>query len=94
MLDGHHNVKGEVFRDLWTLQAGDEIILWAGEQARRYRVAEAVILPERDQPLEVRLANARYIQPTSDERLTLITCWPDDDNSHRAVVVALPVEAE
>ncbi len=88
VLDGHHNIDGEVFRDLWTLQPGDEIVLWAGEAARDYRVTEVLILPERDQPLDVRLANARYIQPTTDERLTLITCWPYEDNSHRAVVVA------
>jgi LPXTG-site transpeptidase (sortase) family protein len=88
VLDGHHNIDGEVFRDLWTLQRGDDIVLWAGNQARDYRVDEVLILPERDQPRAVRLANARYIQPTDDERLTLITCWPYEDNSHRAVVVA------
>lgn len=94
VLDGHHNIAGEVFRDLWTLQAGDEITLVAGAEQRRYRVVETLILPERDQPLEVRLANARHIQPTADERLTLITCWPYDDNSHRVVVVAFPAAGE
>jgi sortase A len=49
-----------------------------------------MILPERDQPIEVRLANARYIQPTDDERLTLITCWPYESNTHRVVVIAFP----
>jgi sortase A len=91
VLDGHHNVAGEVFRDLWILREGDEIILAAGAAQRRYRVADTLILPERDQPLDVRLANAAHIQPTADERLTLITCWPYDDNSHRVVVVAFPV---
>jgi len=94
VLDGHHNVKGEVFRDLWTLQAGDEITLYAGEQLRRYRASQALILPEKDQPLEVRLANARYIQPSEDERLTLVTCWPYENNTHRTVVVALPQEED
>jgi len=92
VLDGHHNVLGEVFRDLWTLQAGDEITLMGEGQTRQYRVSEVLILPERDQPLAVRLANARYIQPTEDERLTLVTCWPYEDNSHRTVVVAFPRE--
>jgi sortase A len=92
VLDGHHNVLGEVFRDLWTLQAGDEITLMGAGQTRQYRVSEVLILPERDQPLAVRLANARYIQPTGDERLTLVTCWPYEDNSHRTVVVAFPGE--
>jgi sortase A len=92
VLDGHHNIKGEVFRNLWTLQAGDEIQLYAGDKKRGYRVDEVLILPEKDQPLDVRLANARYIQPTGDERLTLITCWPYENNTHRAVVVAKPME--
>jgi sortase A len=68
--------------------------LWAGDEMRLYQVAETLILPERDQPLEVRLANAQYIQPTDDERLTLITCWPYEDNSHRAVVIARPIHQE
>jgi sortase A len=90
VLDGHHNIKGEAFRDLWTLQKGDEIILSAGGQSRAYTVSEVLILPEKNQPLEVRLANAEYIQPTNDERLTMITCWPYESNTHRVVVVAFP----
>lgn len=90
VLDGHHNVQGEVFRGLWTLEAGDEITLYAGTKARHYVVRDVLILPEKGQPLAVRLANARYIQPTADERLTLITCWPYENNTHRTVVVALP----
>ena len=92
VLDGHHNIKGEVFRDLWTLQARDVIFLAAGDASQRYVVDEVLILPERDQPLDVRLRNAGYIQPTEDERLTLVTCWPYDDNSHRTLVVARPRE--
>lgn len=90
VLDGHHNIKGEAFRDLWTLQSGDEIVLYAGGQSRSYLVREVLILPEKNQPLETRLANAQYIQPTTDERLTMITCWPYESNTHRVVVVAFP----
>ena len=92
VLDGHHNIKGEVFRDLWTLQAGDEIVLYAGSEARSYIVHDVLILPEKGQPLEVRLSNARYLLPTKDERLTLVTCWPYENNTHRTVVVAYPQE--
>ncbi len=90
VLDGHHNIQGEVFRDLWALEAGDEITLSAGERTRVYRVSEVLILPEKGQPMEVRLRNASYIQPTEDERLTLITCWPYNNNTHRTVVIAFP----
>ncbi|MCQ3976939.1 MAG: hypothetical protein DPW09_26215 [Anaerolineae bacterium] len=90
VLDGHHNIKGEAFRDLWTLQSGDEILLYAEGRSRSYIVSEVLILPERNQPLEVRLANAQYIQPTNDERLTLVTCYPYESNTHRVVVTAFP----
>jgi sortase A len=92
VLDGHHNIKGEVFRDLWTLQAGDEIVLYAAGASRRYAVHEVLILPEKGQPLDVRLANARYLLPTDDERLTLVTCWPYENNTHRTVVMAFAQE--
>lgn len=92
VLAGHHNIKGEVFRDLWTLQPGDEIGLLAGEQRRRYEVKEVLLVPEKDQPVEVRLANVRYIQPTQEERLTLVTCWPYENNTHRVIVIAYPAE--
>jgi len=94
VLDGHHNVQGEVFRDLWMLEPGDEITLSAGSQTRRYLVSEVLVLPEKNQALEIRLQNASYIQPSEDERLTLITCWPYENNTHRTVVVALPAPAQ
>jgi sortase A len=90
VLDGHHNILGEVFKDLWTLEAGDELHLAADGLSRTYQVTDVLILPERDQPLEVRLQNAHYLSPTDEERLTLITCWPYTDNSHRTVVIAKP----
>ncbi len=92
VLNGHHNLFGEVFRRLEEVQEGDRILVFGGEAARTFVVVTKQILPERDQPIEVRLQNARWIQPTEDERLTLITCWPYTSNTHRLVVVAVPVE--
>jgi sortase A len=89
VLDGHHNIFGEVFRDLVDLEQGDAIQVWAGDQMREYVVSLRKILPEKGQPLEVRLENAKWIQPTKDERLTLISCWPYTNNTHRLVVVAV-----
>ncbi|MCL5429265.1 MAG: sortase [Chloroflexi bacterium] len=93
VLNGHHNIKGEVFRDVYRLQTGDEIIVFSGDQEFRYLVVFTAVLPERNQPLEVRLANAEWIQTTEDERITLITCWPYESNTHRVVVVAVPMRA-
>ncbi|HOG80388.1 MAG TPA: sortase, partial [Anaerolineaceae bacterium] len=53
-----------------------------------------MILPERNQPVEQRIENARWIEPSVDTRLTLITCWPYESNTHRLVVVARPVSLE
>ncbi len=94
VLNGHHNIKGEVFRDLYRVQKGDEIDVYSGDQMFRYVVVFTAILPERNQPLEVRLANAQWIEPTEDERITLITCWPYESNTHRVVVVAVPIRSE
>ena len=90
VLNGHHNVFGEVFGNLIELDVGAKIVVYDKSTPYRFTVSEVQILAERDQPLEVRLENAKWIQPTSDERLTLVTCWPYTDNSHRVVVVAYP----
>ena len=52
-----------------------------------------LILPEQDQSIEVRLANATYIRPTEDERLTIVSGWPERGNTHRTVVIALPEQS-
>jgi hypothetical protein len=41
-------------------------------------------------PLSQRLANAVYIQPTGDTRLTITTCWPPWSNTYRLIVIAQP----
>lgn len=90
VLNGHHNIFGEIFRDLGELEAGAEITLFDPVQSYSYTVSEIIIVEERDQPLAVRLENAKLINDSEDERLTLVTCWPYTDNSHRLVVIAHP----
>jgi len=94
VLDGHHNIGGEVFRRLVDLRVGDELEVYAGNNVFFYKVTTRQILKERDQPLEVRIKNAQWIQPTEDERLTLVTCWPYTSNSHRLIIVAKPVDGD
>jgi len=91
VLNGHNTTYGEVFRDLYKLEAGDPIIVYAGDVPYTYTVSEVLILPEAGQPLEVRRQNARYIQPTGDERLTLVTCHPYGSLRYRLVLIAHPV---
>jgi LPXTG-site transpeptidase (sortase) family protein len=90
VLNGHNTSNGEIFRDLYTLHPGDRIIVHSEEIARTYAVSETLILPEAGQPLEVRLANARHVKPTDDERLTLVTCHPYGSLRNRLIVVARP----
>lgn len=94
VISGHHNAYGEVFVNLVNIQIGDQILVYAGEQKYEYQVSEIMILPDRFVNLETRLANARWISRTDDERLTLVTCWPYSSNTHRLIVVALPISAQ
>jgi len=91
VLNGHNNIYGQIFRDLIDLEIGEEIIVYDDVRPYTYQVTQREIMPENGQPLEVRLENAKWIKPTSDERLTLVTCWPFTTNSHRLVVIAKPV---
>lgn len=91
VLDGHHNMAGEVFRYLVDLKPGDVIDMYSGNRGFQFVVTGLHILPDRDQPIEVRRQNAAWIQPTLDERLTLVTCWPYTSNTHRLIVVAQPI---
>lgn len=90
VLNGHHNIKGEVFRYLVDVAVGDRVWLYVEEKVFYYTVEQKMILKEKEEPLEVRLQNASWIQPTASERLTMVTCWPYNSNTHRLVVTALP----
>ncbi len=90
VISGHHNLGRQVFRYLVDLRVGDLVTLYVGDTPYNYRVTYVDILPEKGMPVEVRAQNARWIAPTEDERLTLVTCWPYTGNTHRVIVVARP----
>jgi sortase A len=92
VLSGHHNTRGEVFRRIGELelQVGDRIYLYDAQGRRFTYVVDEVTDPpllEVGATTERRLQNARYILPTDDARVTLVTCWPYWTNTHRVVVV-------
>lgn len=91
VLDGHHNIAGEVFRHLVDLKLGDEIDVFTSGEVFAYKITTRQILKERDAPYEMRVKNAQWMMPTDDERVTLVTCWPYTTNSHRLIIVAKPV---
>jgi len=91
VINGHHNEYGEVFGKLVDLQVGDFVYVYSRGEKFAFVIANRMILPERFQPVNVRLENARWINPTDDVRLTLITCWPKESNTHRLILVGRPV---
>jgi LPXTG-site transpeptidase (sortase) family protein len=91
VLNGHHNVFGEVFGDLVDAQEGDLIRVYSGNKSFWYEISSLKVVNERDAGIETRTANAEMIGHTSDNRLTLVTCWPKRNNTHRLIVVAFPV---
>jgi sortase A len=94
VLNGHHNINGEVFRRLVELVEGDKIMVFSDEHLFTYQITNKMVLPEMDEPLDVRVKNAQWIMPSGDERLTLITCWPYYSNTHRLVIVAKRISVE
>lgn len=94
VLNGHNNIHGEVFVNLDQLQVGDQIWVYAESSRYLYEVTNTLLVRERYAEWDVRMENARWILPSVDERLTLVTCWPYESNTHRVIVVASPVHME
>ncbi len=90
VISGHNNFRGEVFRDLWTLKPGADVYLYVDQMEYHYIVTDAFILKENEESPEVRYKNARWIGPTLDERLTLVSCWPYLTATHRVIVICMP----
>ena len=94
VLSGHNNIEGAVFRDLWKLQNGDLIYLNAARERFSYVIEDVYILPEEHASDAQRAQSAAYIAQSGDERLTLVSCWPPNSNTHRVFVVAKPITLE
>ena len=90
VISAHNNIHGRVFRHLVDLVPGDDVYLYADHQEYQYVVTQCILVKEKGAPEEIRRDNAEWIQPTTDERLTLVSCWPFIKPDHRVVVVARP----
>ncbi len=88
VIAGHNDVHGEVFRRLPELRTGDEIILYRGEAAYRYRVELRTIVREDGATDSQRLENARWMDATDEPTCTLISCYPYRVDTHRIIVRA------
>jgi len=87
VMSGHNNIFGAVFRELDQLKQGNEIEVISGDVRYTYKIDKVMIVPEKRATDEQRRENAEWIAPFDDDRLTLVSCWPRDDNTHRIIVV-------
>jgi sortase A len=94
VLSGHNNIGGAVFAPLAVigepgipLGLGDAIIL-EDTQGRQfvYTLTGWRRFPEANASVALRQENASYLLPTDTPQITLITCWPLDNNTHRVII--------
>ncbi len=93
VLSGHSGGTAYPFNDLYYLKPGDLVQLYSGNQLDDYVVSDHILLDEVGQPLEKRLENARYIEPTDEEVVTMVACWPltgPDKFKQRIIIRAKP----
>jgi sortase A len=88
VIAGHNDIEGEVFRRLPELQVGDELALFRGDAEFRYRVAGRAIVREDGATQAQRRENARWMEPTEEPAVTLISCYPYRVDTHRIIVRA------
>jgi len=83
------------FTDRSDVLNGQTIQLFGADgQIVEYQVEEFYRLRDTGVSTEQRIANARFMDPTDDQRVTIITCWPPWNNTHRLVVIARPAQAQ
>jgi LPXTG-site transpeptidase (sortase) family protein len=93
VLAGHVGGYGKVFKDLIYVRVGDPITLFSNGQQYLYVVHSVHVVTEEGASAEQRRENANWIQPTGQELVTLVTCWPPSGPkkySQRVIVRALP----
>ena len=84
-------VKVDNFTDKSDVLDGREVVLYdpAGVQ-HKYVVTDFFRLKDTGVSQQQRTANGHYILPTGDEQVTIVTCWPPTNNTHRLVLIARP----
>lgn len=88
VISGHSNIYGSIFRKLWQLKTGQSIYIDQGRMRYTYVIEEVTIAKETNALPAQQVENAAYLRQTADNRLTVITCWPWNDSTHRVFVVA------
>lgn len=93
VLSGHVDYRGEVFRDLKDVKKGDTVTVDTEDGQYVYIVTDLVLVKEEGVSEAQKRANAAYMDPTPDQTLTMITCWPYGIDDHRLIVIAKPYQS-
>ncbi len=92
VLYGHNNLYERIFERLYQLQAGDFIYLRTRNQTYEYKARSVLRLPILGVDSQRLQEYRRYLQPSADSRLTLVSCYPPASNTHRVIVIAKPAK--
>jgi sortase A len=80
---------GAVFRGLETLRAGDLVQVVTFDRIEyTYQVGAVLVLDQVGATESEKREYARWLDPTDEPVLTLVTCWPPWSYTHRVVVRA------
>jgi sortase A len=93
VLSGHVDYRGEVFKELHNVKKGDTVTVDTEQGQYVYLVTDLVIVKEEGVSEAQKRANAAFMNPTPDQTLTMITCWPYGIDDHRLIVIAKPYQS-
>lgn len=95
VMSGHVDWKGEVFKNLYMVKRGDQVYVSTPNRQYLYIIQKAIIVPEDGPGVtdDQRRANAHYMDPTPDQTLTMITCYPYGIDTSRLIVIAKPYDS-
>ena len=89
--DSASRTQVDSFTDRSDLLTGRTLQLFdATGQQYDYVIPDFYRLKDTGVSAQQRIANARFIEPTEQAQVTIITCWPPTSNTHRLVLIAVP----
>jgi len=94
VLSSHVAGYGRLFADLDKLHIGDQFTITSATHTYTYAVIHITYVDSSRSNMAEHIANMALLDPTPDEQVTLITCWPASGAqrfTQRLIVVATPV---
>jgi LPXTG-site transpeptidase (sortase) family protein len=94
VLSSHVAGYGRLFADLDKLHRGDRITIISDTGTHTYAVTNITYVASESANSAEHIANMALLDPTPNEQVTLITCWPargEQRFTQRLIVVATPI---